>query len=118
MTAPHGTALDGDPVRLVQELALLETEYWYDVDHNWGRSAHELYLDDGLFAIGKTEMSGRDAIREFYRWREQPRGAHRQARGHEFSRPPHRRRACVIRVHPHAVRRRRRTGPANRGQPS
>jgi hypothetical protein len=70
MTAPDGTARDGDPVRLVQELALLETEYWYDVDHNWGRTAHELYLDDGLFAIGKTEMSGRDAIRQFYRWRE------------------------------------------------
>jgi hypothetical protein len=36
------TAPDSDPVRLVQELALLETEYWYDVDHNWGRTAHEL----------------------------------------------------------------------------
>lgn len=51
-------------------LTALETDYWYDVDHNWGRSAHELYAADGAFVIGDKRMSGRDEIRGFYSWRE------------------------------------------------
>ena len=37
---------------ITQALAALETDYWYDVDHNWGRTAHELYAPEGVFAIG------------------------------------------------------------------
>lgn len=51
-------------------LTELETEYWYDVDHNWGRLAHEFYLIDGVFAIGEKRMAGRDDIQGFYSWRE------------------------------------------------
>jgi hypothetical protein len=54
----------------LQELTALIVDYWYDVDFNWGRGASALYVDDGLFAIGESRMQGRDAIREFYAWRE------------------------------------------------
>ncbi|NWG23866.1 MAG: nuclear transport factor 2 family protein [Pseudorhodoplanes sp.] len=54
----------------MQALAGLETDYWYEVDHNWGRAAHEFYVADGTFAIGDKVMSGREAIAGFYRWRE------------------------------------------------
>jgi hypothetical protein len=56
------------------ELHALETEYWYEVDHNWGRSAPAFYEPDGVFAIGDGIFRGRDEIAGFYRWREE-RGA-------------------------------------------
>jgi hypothetical protein len=52
------------------QLTDLEVEYWYDVDHNWGRTAHTLYVEDGVFMIGDKRMVGRHAIADFYRWRE------------------------------------------------
>jgi hypothetical protein len=55
---------------LLAELTALETDYWYDVDFNWGRAASELYVDDGVFAIGDSRMEGRAAVADFYQWRE------------------------------------------------
>jgi hypothetical protein len=51
------------------ELYAREAEYWYEVDHNAGRSAHLLYAEDGRFVIGDKVFNGRDEIGGFYRWR-------------------------------------------------
>lgn len=53
-----------------QRLMELESEYWYEVDHHWGRSAHEFYAPDGVFVIGDRRMSGQGEILDFYRWRQ------------------------------------------------
>lgn len=55
---------------LLAPLSALLADYWHDVDHHWGRHAHLLYRDDGVFAIGDDLMNGPDAIRAFYSWRE------------------------------------------------
>lgn len=55
---------------LLQELSSLEVEYWYEVDHNWGRSAHTYYVPGGEFTIGEKTMEGPDAVHAFYKWRE------------------------------------------------
>ncbi len=55
---------------VLQELTTLEVDYWYDVDHNWGRTASDSYVPHGVFAIGDKVMTGRDAIAGFYSWRE------------------------------------------------
>jgi hypothetical protein len=60
--------MHNDPA-IASALTALETDYWYDVDHNWGRSAHELYTAEGVFTIGDKRMPGREAVREFYSWR-------------------------------------------------
>lgn len=44
----------------------IELRHWYDVNLNDGRTAHELYTEDGLFAVGPQERRGRTAIRDFY----------------------------------------------------
>ncbi len=59
-----------DRNKVLQELHTLEIDYWHEVDFNWGRNAASLYVDDGVFAIGETTMKGRDAIAQFYGWRE------------------------------------------------
>jgi hypothetical protein len=51
-------------------LVALETSYWYEVDHNWGRNAADMYVADGTFTIGEQTMNGHEEIRAFYRWRE------------------------------------------------
>jgi hypothetical protein len=56
---------------LMVELHGLEANYWYEVDHNLGRSAAMLYEPDGTFTIGDTVLLGRDAIAGFYRRREE-----------------------------------------------
>jgi len=60
-----------DQAAILQQLIAFETDYWFDVDFNWGRSAHTLYAEDGVFIIGDSRMEGRDAIAQFYRWREE-----------------------------------------------
>ncbi|MBX3551221.1 MAG: nuclear transport factor 2 family protein [Pseudolabrys sp.] len=55
---------------VLQELTALEVDYWYDVDHNWGRTVSDLYVPDGVFSIGDKVMAGQEAIAGFYRWRE------------------------------------------------
>ena len=57
-------------VAIAAALTALETDYWHDVDHNWGRTAHELYAANGVFVIGDKRMTGREEIRGFYSWRE------------------------------------------------
>ena len=47
----------------------LETNYWWDVDLNGGRNAHEFYLPDGLYVVGQNRFAGHDQIRAFYGWR-------------------------------------------------
>jgi hypothetical protein len=51
------------------ELHAREAEYWYEIDHNAGRSAHLHYAEDGTFAIGDKVFSGHEEIAGFYRWR-------------------------------------------------
>ncbi len=53
------------------ELYRLQVDYWYEVDHNYGRSAPGFYTEDGLFAVGSERMNGRAEIAAFYTWREQ-----------------------------------------------
>lgn len=67
-----------DRLSLLQVLTEQEINYWYDVDHNWGRNAHEFYTAGGTFMIGDKIMSGTDAIAGFYHWR--------QARGERVAR--------------------------------
>ena len=55
---------------VLQALSALEVDYWHEVDHNWGRNAHALYVNDGVFAIGDKKMVGAQAVAGFYRWRE------------------------------------------------
>lgn len=55
------------------QLAQSEAAYWLDVDNNWGRTAHEYFVEDGVFDIGLGEESryvGVDQIRKFYGLRE------------------------------------------------
>lgn len=56
------------------ELQMLESEYWYDVDTNSGRTAHAFYVANGTFTIGEKVFEGRDEVNRFYIWR-QNRGA-------------------------------------------
>jgi len=56
--------------RVLDALTVLEIDYWYEVDHNWGRAAHERYVSDGIFAIGDKTIQGAEAVAGFYRWRE------------------------------------------------
>lgn len=56
---------------MLLELHALESNYWYEVDHNYGRSAPALYEPDGTFTIGATVLRGRDQIAGFYRRREE-----------------------------------------------
>ncbi len=63
---------------LLMAIGALLADYWHEVDHYWGRNAHQLYTEDGVFAIGSDHMNGPAAIQAFYKWRE-GRGA-REAR--------------------------------------
>ena len=65
------TAADEQPLALWYGLQSLETSYWYDVDFNAGRKAHEFYVADGLFAVGDNQFRGHGKIRAFYSWRRQ-----------------------------------------------
>ena len=54
-----------DGLTLLQALTALEVDYWYEVDHNWGRQAHRYYAEGGIFAIGDKKMQGQDAVAAF-----------------------------------------------------
>jgi hypothetical protein len=58
---------DAAALLLLQER--LEVNYWYEIDHNWGMSAHSYYVADGEFTIGDKTMRGVEAIADFYKWR-------------------------------------------------
>src|SRR5690606_41618807 len=45
---------------------LFRSEYWHEVDFNWGARAHEFYTADATFTTSIRTRRGRDAIRQFY----------------------------------------------------
>ncbi len=53
------------------ELYRLQIDYWYEVDHNYGRRATSFYMADGVFVVGTERMAGHAEIAAFYKWREQ-----------------------------------------------
>src|SRR4051794_541184 len=57
-------------IELWFDLHDLAVQYWADVNSNFGKRAHEFYVEDGLFMIGENRHAGRKAIQEFYAWRE------------------------------------------------
>jgi ketosteroid isomerase-like protein len=56
-------------VELTQELSILLSDYWDDVDTNWGRNAGDYYTDDAVFETPKTSYRGKAKIQQFYQWR-------------------------------------------------
>ena len=53
------------------DLEKLTVDYWHEVDTNWGRGAHEYFVEDGTFqASNDTIFRGRKEIKNFYTWRE------------------------------------------------
>ena len=51
------------------ELEHLLSDYWHDVDTNWGKNAGAYYTDDADFVGEAATYSGREKIQEFYAWR-------------------------------------------------
>ena len=64
-----------DELLLWHALHRLEVTYWYDVDVNEGRSAHEFFTPDGVKMVGHNRFEGREQIRAFYEWRARQNGA-------------------------------------------
>jgi SnoaL-like domain len=64
-----------DELFLWHALHRLEVTYWYDVDFNEGRTAHEFFTPDGVKMVGHNRFEGREEIREFYEWRARQNGA-------------------------------------------
>jgi hypothetical protein len=58
-----------DELLLWHALHRLEVAYWYDVDVNEGRTAHEFFTPDGVKMVGHNRFEGREQIRAFYEWR-------------------------------------------------
>lgn len=61
-----------------QDLAALQfvlerqlSDYWHDVDTNWGRNAGSYYTEDAVFIGPHQTYEGRDTIQRFYNWREE-----------------------------------------------
>lgn len=59
-----------EKLMLSLELQTDLAEYWHDVDANWGNNAGSYYTDDAVFEAGKLKLEGREAIQNFYNWRE------------------------------------------------
>ena len=59
-----------DELLLWHALHRLEVTYWYDVDFNGGRTAHEFFIPDGVKMVGHNRFEGREEIRKFYEWRD------------------------------------------------
>ncbi|MGK6314109.1 nuclear transport factor 2 family protein [Neorhizobium sp. DT-125] len=51
------------------EILSLVTEYWNEVDTNWGAYAHMMFAEDGVFGSGPSAFVGREQIKAFYDWR-------------------------------------------------
>ena len=64
-----------DELLLWHALHRLEVTYWYDVDFNEGRTAHEFFTPDGVKMVGHNRFEGREQIRAFYEWRARQNGA-------------------------------------------
>jgi hypothetical protein len=52
------------------ELEMGLADFWHDVDTNWGRNAGDYYAPEAVYASGRLLLEGRDAIQNFYSWRE------------------------------------------------
>ena len=50
----------------------LNANYWFEVDRNEGRRAHEMFVEDGCYTTSMKQRSGRTAIADFYRGRQTP----------------------------------------------
>jgi hypothetical protein len=66
---PEVPANAHDDLLLWHALHRLEASYWYDVDVNEGRTAHEFFTPDGVKMVGHNRFEGREQIRAFYEWR-------------------------------------------------
>ena len=64
-----------DEFLLWHALHRLQVTYWYDVDVNEGRTAHEFFTPDGVKMVGHNRFEGREQIRAFYEWRARQNGA-------------------------------------------
>jgi hypothetical protein len=58
-----------DELLLWHALHRLDVTYWYDVDVNEGRAAHEFFTLEGMKIVGHNRLEGREQIRAFYKWR-------------------------------------------------
>ena len=58
-----------DRLIATQQLHARLSDYWYDVDTNWGRNAGDYYTDDAVFETSRTSYRGKAKISEFYQWR-------------------------------------------------
>jgi hypothetical protein len=58
-----------DELLLSHALYRLEAAYWYDVDFNDGRTAHEFFTPNGVKTVDENRFEGREEIRAFYEWR-------------------------------------------------
>ena len=80
-TAANFQKLPEEPTNTHDELLLwhalhrLQVTYWYDVDFNDGRNAHEFFTPDGVKIVGHNRFEGREEIRAFYQWRARQIGA-------------------------------------------
>jgi hypothetical protein len=63
-----------DELLLWHALHRLEVTYWYDVDVNDGRKAHEYFTPDGVKMVGHNRFEGREQIQAFYQWRSRQSG--------------------------------------------
>jgi len=57
-------------LQILREIEDLLIDYWWDVDTNWGKTAHEFYTENGRFSTSIKTRVGRAAIKEFYASRE------------------------------------------------
>jgi hypothetical protein len=64
-----------DELLLWHALHRLEVTYWYDVDFNEGRTAHEFFAPNGVKVVGHNRFEGREEIRKFYEWSAHQNGA-------------------------------------------
>jgi SnoaL-like domain len=58
--------LDTGDLGLWYALNRLMTNYWADVDHNGGNQAHEFYLPEALYVVGRNRFEGAEKIQAFY----------------------------------------------------
>ena len=71
MTRPASFADIADDALLDVVLSRLNVDYWYDVDHNFGRTAYTFFVKQGAsYTIQDAVFSGQGEIRDFYAWRE------------------------------------------------
>lgn len=61
---------DDERLRIEAAIERLNIDYWYDVDRHEGRGAHAFYVEDGVFTTSIRSRTGREAIADFYRGRQ------------------------------------------------